>query len=94
MDVFIVELSKRAQKDLQKVPVYIAMKLQMWVEFFEEQGVRAVRKIPSFHDEPLQGNRKGQRSIRLNKAYRAIYIEKINQRISLLEVQEVNKHDY
>ena len=27
-----------------------------------------------FHDEPLRGQRHGQRSIRLNRAYRAIYV--------------------
>jgi proteic killer suppression protein len=52
------------------------------------------RKIKSYHDEPLKGTRKGQRSIRLNKAYRAIYIEKNNGTLEFIEVQEVSKHDY
>ena len=39
-------------------------------------GLRETRKIKGYHDEPLQGDRKGQRSIRLNKAYRAFYIVK------------------
>ena len=29
--------------------------------------------VPGYHDEPLKGHRAGQRSIRLSRAYRAIY---------------------
>jgi proteic killer suppression protein len=50
------------------------------------------RKIPGFHDEPLKGKRKGKRSIRLNKQWRAIYQE-LNGYIEI-EIMEVNKHDY
>jgi proteic killer suppression protein len=57
-------------------------------------GAREVRKRPGFHDEPLHGDRKGQRSIRLNKAYRAIYIETQNGEIELVEILEVSKHEY
>ncbi|MBW1759830.1 MAG: hypothetical protein JRI88_05880 [Deltaproteobacteria bacterium] len=42
--------------------------------------------------EPLKGKRFGQRSVRLSKAYRAIYIEK--QESIIIEVIEVSKHDY
>ena len=47
---------------------------------------------PSFHDEPLKGERKGQRSVRMNKAYRIIYVV-IKDRIHI-ELIEVNKHEY
>lgn len=53
-----------------------------------------MRKVPGYHDEPLKGDRMGQRSIRLNKAYRAIYMERPNQEIIIISVMEVNKHDY
>jgi proteic killer suppression protein len=52
-----------------------------------------MRKRPGFHDEPLKGKRQGQRSIRLNKAYRAIY-EVDPQEPHFIEVVEVNKHEY
>ncbi len=55
-------------------------------------GIRQVKKISGYHDEPCQGNRKDQRSIRLSKAYRAFYIEKKD--IITISVIEVNKHDY
>jgi proteic killer suppression protein len=57
-------------------------------------GLRETRKSPGFHDEPLRGNRNGQRSVRLNKAYRAIYVEKIDGTVEFIEVVEVNKHEY
>jgi proteic killer suppression protein len=42
----------------------------------------------------LRGDRKGQRSIRLNKAYRAFYVETENKDIHLISIIEVNKHEY
>lgn len=80
-------------KDLKKVPMKIALKLAAWIEDVGHRGLNDVRKIPGFHDEPLKGKRKGQRSIRLNIAYRAIYVIKSGT-INFVEVQEVNKHEY
>ena len=47
-----------------------------------------------FHDEPLKGKLQGQRSVRLNRAYRAIYVEHETGEVELIEVLEVNKHEY
>ena len=88
-----VKLSKRAKKDLPKLPSHIVDKLFVWIEAVENDGLQEVRKIPGFHDEPLKGDRKGQRSIRLSKAYRAIYEVK-KDGVEFVEVQEVNKHEY
>lgn len=83
----------RQKKDLKKIPLPIGLKLMAWIEAVGCSGLNEVRKIPAYHDEPLKGKRRGQRSIRLNIAYRAIYI--INKAtISFVEVLEVNKHDY
>lgn len=49
-------------------------KFAAWVQSVELVGLEEVRKVAGFHDEALKGNRKGQRSIRLNRAYRAIYV--------------------
>ncbi len=38
--------------------------------------------------------RQGQRSVRLNRAYRAIYVEHETGEVELIEVLEVNKHEY
>lgn len=94
MDIFTVVVGKKAKDDLQTVPVYIARKVGSWIDAVAHDGLLSVRKISGFHDEPLKGDRKGQRSIRLNKAYRAIYIiDKLNK-MEIVEIIEVNKHDY
>jgi proteic killer suppression protein len=89
-----VKLSKDAQKNLLKIPVYIKEKLLLWINMVEQEGLINSRKIPGFHDELLKGSRKGQRSIRLNKGYRAIYTESTNHTLSIILIIEVNKHDY
>lgn len=88
-----VVLSKKAEKDLASVPAHVALKLQDWVEDVEERGIEAVRAIPGYHDEPLRGALKGQRSIRLSKAYRAYY-RVIRDAIEFLRVEGVDKHVY
>ena len=64
----------------------------LWIFLVETNGLAQVMKSPGFHDEPLKGERKGQRSARMNKAYRLIY-RVIEDRIHI-ELLEVNKHDY
>lgn len=91
-----VVLSSRAEKDLKRLPANIITKLIIWVETIERIGLRKTRKLKGYHDEPLKGKRQGQRSVRLNKAYRAIYQERKCGEIELnfIEILEVNKHDY
>jgi proteic killer suppression protein len=93
-DIFDIHLSLKAKKDLKKVPLSIAVKLQIWVDAVGHYGLSEVRKIPGYHDEPLKGKRKGQRSIRLNIAYRAIYTINKSGLIKFVEIKEVNKHEY
>ena len=93
-DIFDIHLSLKAKKDLKKVPLFIAVKLQIWVDAVGHYGLNEVRKIPGYHDEPLKGKRKGQRSIRLTIAYRAIYTINKSGLIKFVEVKEVNKHEY
>ena len=59
----------------------------------QEDGLDEARKIPGFHDEPLHGHRRGQRSIRLNRQWRAIYKLEENREIHI-EILEVTPHDY
>lgn len=89
-----VMVTDSALKDLRKVPDFISEKLMSWIDRVEFFGINEVRKIKGFHDEPLAGDRKGQRSIRLNRSYRAIYIQSQDQELLLVEIIEVNKHDY
>ena len=88
-----VNMAPRALKALNKTPDYIQIKLYSWAKDVEEFGLHEIRKTPGFHDEPLKGIRKGQRSIRLSKAYRAIY-RIINNEAQIIEIEEVTKHKY
>lgn len=88
----IVEIDIK-EKDLHKIPLSIKKKLFTWVAAVEERGIYEVRKVPGYHDEPLEGKRKGQRSIRLNKQWRAIY-RTITKKIELVVIEEVTPHDY
>lgn len=94
MDIFEVTLSQQAQYNLKRLPVHIVFKLQSWIDGVKVFGLREMRKLPGFHDELLKGKRKGQHSIRLNRAYRAIYIIDENADIHFVEIVEVNKHEY
>lgn len=88
-----IEFSHRVQKDLDKVPDYIRSKFYVWLKTIDEIGLERTRIISGFHDEPLKGKRSGQRSVRLNRAYRAIYVLK-NSKIKIIHILEVTKHDY
>lgn len=93
-DIYNVKTTRSADRDLKKVPKHIAFKLYAWIEAVGKDGLTEVMKIKSYHDEPLKGKRVGQRSIRLNRAYRAIYTIEKDGTIQFIEIQEVNKHDY
>lgn len=93
MDIHLVVLNEKVIKNLKKLPSHISNKLKFWIDEIEIKGLSKVRKISGYHDEPLKGKREGQRSIRLNKAYRAIY-EIRDDAIEFVEVVEVNKHEY
>ena len=94
MPIHDVVLSTKATKDLKKVPKHIVLKLMGWIEAVNHSGLHEVRKVPGYHDEPLSGVRKGQRSIRLSKGYRAIYEISKDNKMELVEILEVNKHAY
>jgi proteic killer suppression protein len=89
-----VMLSRRAQRDVRRLPGHIADKLATWVQAVTARGLEEVRKVPGYHDEPLRGERAGQRSIRLSLHYRAIYELQKDGRVEFVSVEEVNKHAY
>ena len=86
--------TKFAEKQIRKLPKHIAAAYHTWVKTVELDGIRTTRMLPGYHDEPLKGERKGQRSVRLSKGYRVIYAESDTGDIVLIGVQEVNKHEY
>ena len=89
-----VLVAKFAAKQLPKLPSRIRAALDAWRDAVERDGIAETRKRPGYHDEPLKGERKGQRSVRLSLAYRAIYVESEADDLILIAVMEVNKHEY
>jgi len=86
-----VNINSKVRKKIFKLPQYVAVHLTEWIEDVEHRGLEEVRKIPGYHDEPLKGKRKHQRSVRLTRSYRVIYeIE----RKEIIQIKEVNKHEY
>jgi len=83
-----------AEKQLTRLPRQIQETLRFWAESIEQFGVRAMRQLPGYHDEPLKGARAGQRSSRLSRSYRVIYEERETGEVLLIAVLEVSKHDY
>jgi len=85
---------KAVARQLVVVPRNVAAKFFEWANAVQRLGLAKVRRQSGFHDEPLKGNRQGQRSIRLNRSYRAIYVETSDGAVELVEVLEVTKHEY
>ena len=89
-----VKLSKRAEKNLRKVPKHVAVNFFVRKREVETHGVETVKKIPGYHDEPLQGKLKGYvRSVRLGLGYRAFY-RITGETVKCLLVEDINRHDY
>lgn len=88
-----IQITKQALKDLKRTPLYLQEKFRAWLVAVIV-GLEETRKRSGWHDEALVGDRKGQRSIRLNKQWRAIYIIKSNGQIEFIEVKEVTPHEY
>ncbi len=89
-----VEIARFAEKQLLRMPRHIIENLAAWIHDIEERGLEEVRKTLGYHDEPLSGHRKGQRSVRLSRAYRAIYVILKGEKIHFICIKEVSKHDY
>lgn len=88
-----IELSSLVKKQLKKLPIHIVVSFQNWVEDVESRGLEEVRKIPGYHDEPLRGELKGLRSIRLSRGYRAYY-RIVDDLVKFVSVERIDKHEY
>jgi proteic killer suppression protein len=87
-----VTYGKAFEKQLKRVPKFIEERALTWIAMVEASGIQKASKSNGVHDEPLQGKRWGQRSIRLNRSYRLIY--KVIEDYVHIELLEVHKHDY
>jgi proteic killer suppression protein len=89
-----VVISNNAQKQLKKIPMYLAEKMALWIYGVERIGLNQMRLVRAWKDESLRGEWAGYHSIRLNKAYRAFYQVKKDGAVEFVSVEEVNKHEY
>ena len=89
-----IDLSALVKKQIRRLPVHVGRKLYAWIDMVELKGLEQVRTISGFHDEPLNGKRKGQRSIRLSRSYRAIYRIRKEGDVEFVRIEEVSKHEY
>ncbi len=89
-----VTWNRKVGKQLDKIPTYLRDKFYAWVIAIERMGISETRKLTAYHDEPLKGIREGERSIRLNKAYRVIYIEIAEHSNLEIKILKVSKHEY
>ncbi|MBI3535913.1 MAG: hypothetical protein HY072_10565 [Deltaproteobacteria bacterium] len=90
-----VELTRRCQKSLTRVPKMVVATLMLWKMEVEKKGIFEVQAISTYRDHSLSGKLKGTgiRSISLSYGYRAYYrIQK--EEIILVTVEDVNYHDY
>ena len=96
VNVLEIRASSQVQKLLRqkKLPSSIAAKLAEWIKALELVGLADVQRKPSWRDEALKGQRQGQRSIRLNRQWRAIYSVSSSGELTLLTIEEVTPHDY
>ncbi|MGR3173607.1 MAG: hypothetical protein ACUZ8N_03315 [Candidatus Scalindua sp.] len=51
----------KVRKTLKVLPAHILRNLQRWAMQVEMLGMKEVRKVPGYHDEPLKGKRRGQK---------------------------------
>ena len=91
--MYVVDL-RLVKKSLKKVPYFIRDKVQIWAGMVEKKGLPTVQKVRGFKDHVLRGNRKGQRSVYLNKKWRLIYTVSKEGQINIIIVKEVIPHDY
>jgi proteic killer suppression protein len=90
-----IEMTKQAIRDLEKLPDHLVEKFDLWLSAIDQMELRKVRIHPGLHDEPLQGQRFGQRSVRLNRSYRVIYkIKKETTSTEAVLIIEITKHRY
>jgi proteic killer suppression protein len=90
----IVLISKKAEKELKKIPKHILVQFDLWVEIIESDSLQAMQKVKGYRDHALKGDRKGQRSSSLSRSWRVIYILDQKTKLITVDVLEVNHHEY
>ena len=83
---------REVPKAVRRLPVWIVKEYETWKDLVYRHGPEILRQYPGYHDEKLQGARKGQRSSRLSRQYRVIYL--VDRQVITIYVLEVTPHKY
>lgn len=79
-------------KTCRKLPLEVVKKYELWKGIVFRHGHKKLKEFTGFHDEALQGKRKGQRSSRLSLQYRVIYA--VESDIFTVFILEISPHKY
>lgn len=90
--MWIIQEHRGIGKTCERLPDVVVRKYELWKDIVFRHGPDKLREFPGFHDEKLKGERKGQRSSRLNLQYRVIYA--VESRIVTVFVLEITPHKY
>lgn len=90
--MWLINESRKANKQLKKVPKSILSEYEVWKRVIELSGPNTLRKMPGYKDHALKGEWDGARSSYLNKQWRVIYF--VQKKEVQVFVLEVNAHDY
>ncbi len=90
--MWIIKEHAAIKKACAKAPRLVVKKYELWKSLVFRHGPAKLREFPGFHDEKLQGDRRGQRSSRLSLQYRVIY--EVDRKQVTVFVLEITPHDY
>ena len=83
---------KRIMKVCKKLPKNVLKKYELWKDIVFRHGPEKLKEFSGFNDEMLGGQRKGQRSSRLNKQFRVFY--SVEDGAVTVYVIDINPHEY
>jgi len=84
--------NKIISRQCKKIPQQVLKKYELWKNLVFRHGPDILKNFSGFHDEALKGERKGERSSRLNLQYRVIYTINITE--TTIYVLEITPHQY
>ena len=90
--MWIVEITRSAEKELKKAPLEIRDSFDAWKNLIEQYGPSGIQRINGYWDHALKGEWKGARSSSLNEQWRVIYV--VAGSLVRIMVLKVTPHDY
>lgn len=90
--MWIVLLSKSAQKEFNKAPIRVQEEFLAWMNLIVASGPHALLTINGYWDHALKGDWSGARSSSLNKKWRVVYC--IEEKSIKVMVLQISAHKY